>query len=192
VIQRRALAFSILFGMAAFGLASCGSDSTPSPVGPTPTPTPLPTPTTTPTLACNPAPPALYGFRLSVRESSGYRKVLAAKPLVANVDGYCGKVGFDPNQGFCATRPDGDPLLSACDAAAVGRAKDTGRPGPTWFYEGGPCTGNTAEQGCENHPSDQFLVIAKGAGEFAACAADAIAVDPDGSRCGVLSVPPLP
>jgi len=193
VIHRRVVAFPVLLGAALFGLARCGSDSNPSPVSPTPVPsTPAPTPTPVQPLACNPAPPPLYGFRLSIRDASGYRKTLAAKPLVTNADDYCGKVGFDPNQSFCATRPDSDPLLAACDAAAVGRAKDTGRPGPTWFYEGGPCTTNTAEQGCENHPSDQFLVIAKGSGEFAACAADAITVDPDGSRCGVIQVPPLP
>jgi hypothetical protein len=44
----------------------------------------------------------------------------------------------------------------------VGKAKDTGRPGPTWTKEDGTyCTG--PESGCENSPASQYqLWVYKG------------------------------
>jgi hypothetical protein len=108
---------------------------------------------------------------------------------VINDDEYCGVVGLGRDAGFCETRMADDPLRAACDAAAVGRASDTGRLGPTWFYEGGPCAQTGNEQGCENHETDQFLVYAKGHGQFEACAAQNIPFAPPGSRCGGLFLP---
>jgi len=172
-------------------LAGCGSDSTtPSTPGtPVPTATPAPTPTAS-ALTCNPTPPAIYGIRIAVVDAATYRKTLKATPLVANYDGYCGKVGFDPNQMYCTTRTDTDPARAACDAVAVGRAGDTGRMGPIWYWEGKACAQTGDQQGCENHPTDQFLAYAKGGGEYAACAAPNIPYEPDGgSRCGILQLP---
>lgn len=178
----------VLFGAAALAaLAGCGDDSSNPTTPPAPAPTVTPAPTPTPVSpACSPTPPALYGIQIKILNAGGYRKTLGATPLVANYDGYCGKVGFDPNQWFCTTRPDGDPSRAACDALAVGRSGDTGRFGPTWYWEGKPCAQTGDQQGCENHPTDQFLAYAKGSGEYAACAAPEIEFEPEGgSRCGV-------
>ncbi len=184
-------AMAVLLGAAALAaLVGCGGDSSSPVTAPTTTPTATPAPTPTPTtLVCNPTPPPLYGIAVTLRDASGYRKIIGARPIVANYDGYCGKVGFDPNQGFCDTRQDGDPARAACDAVAVGRSGDTGRYGPTWYYEGGPCAQTGDVQGCENHPTDQFLAYTKGGGEFAACAAASIPLDPEGNRCGVIQLP---
>jgi hypothetical protein len=168
-------------------LVGCGGESSSPVTPPTPTPTATPAPTPTP-LTCSPTPPPLYGIVVTLRDASGYRKIIGARPVVANYGEYCGKVGFDPNQGFCDTRPEGDPMRAACDALAVGRSGDTGRWGPTWYYEGGPCAQPGDAPGCENHPTDQFLAYAKGDGEFAACAAPSIELDPEGNRCGVIHI----
>jgi hypothetical protein len=185
------LVAALLGATALLALVACGSDatapSTPATPAPTATPGPGPTPSA---LTCNPTPPAIYGMRVTIRDASGYRKILGATPLVANYDGYCGKVGFDPNQWYCTTRTDDDPARAACDAVAVGRAGDTGRWGPTWYWEGQPCAQTGDQQGCENHATDQFLAYAKGGGEYAACAAPSIEVEPEGaSRCGVIQIP---
>jgi len=66
---------------------------------------------------------------------------------------------------------------------------DTGRYGPTWSYEGQPCRDQGLEPGCYHHAQNQFLVIARGTGEFAACAAEDAPVDPDeGARCGFIKI----
>jgi hypothetical protein len=176
---------AVLGACAVTGLVACGGDESPT-AAPTPAPTvaPTPTPTAAPTpVACFPTPPPLHGIKVRLVNSGGYKKTIGAEPLVANYDGYCGKVGFDPNQLFCTTRTADDPMKRACDAAAVGVAVDTKRPGPTWNYEGQACTSVGDQPGCENHESDQFLAYAKGRGIFEACAPAAL-VDPDGSRCG--------
>jgi len=169
-----------------------GSNPTPMPT-PTPVPTPVPTPPPTTTLVCNPSPPPLYGIQVKVIfESGGQRRTLDSRPRVINIDGYCGKAGFGTTDKFCWTRPEDDPQAAACDSLAVGRAGDTGRWGPTWFYNGRPCTATGTEPGCTNRADNQFLVDTRGDGEYAACAAPDIPLsqDPDrpGDRCGVCTI----
>ena len=71
-------------------------------------------------------------------------------------------------------------------------ATDTGRWGPIWTADGKPCTENNEVQGCQNHPGNQLLVIAKGEGLFSACAAPEIPLSTDsrrpGSRCGLCRI----
>lgn len=179
-------------------LAACGgggSSSNPTPVTPTPTPaaTPAATPTPISGPACDPTPPPLYGINVKVHiDSGGLRKTLDSRPRVINIDGYCGKAGFGASDKFCWTRPEGDPMATACDYMAVGRSAETGRYGPTWYYEGKPCTAQPGEIGCSNHPDNQFLLNIRGDGTYAACAADDIPLsqDPDrpGSRCGSCTI----
>jgi len=176
-------------------LPSCGGGggSNPTPVV---TPTPVPTPAATPTptsglpagMVCDPTPPPLYGITVKVHLDSGaLRKTLDSRPRVINIDGYCGKAGFGASDKFCWTRPEGDPQAEACDYLAVGRASDTGRWGPTWFWESKACTAGVGEIGCANHPDNQFLVNIRGDGTYEACAAADIPLsqDPDrpGTRC---------
>ena len=101
---------------------------------------------------------------------------------------YCEMAGF-ANGDFCYTRTEGGDLqMFACDAMAVGRALDTGRWGPTWYYNGKPCDAvGDATPGCRNHPDNQFLVIAKGPGEYAACANPSVPIV--GDRCGTFTIP---
>ena len=106
-----------------------------------------------------------------------------ATPLVYDLDNYCGRTGQDGD--FCFTRLNGDPQRDDCDRMAAGMAPDTGRYGPMWFFEGEPCRESVpeGETGCSNHPDNQFLAIAKGAGRVAACANDT-PVGANGDRCG--------
>jgi hypothetical protein len=162
-----------------------GSDSTP-PTTPTPGPTVAPTTNPPPVgpLSCDPTPPPLDSFRLKVHLDAGNKKTLDSTPIVLNVDNYCQSVGLDGD--YCLTRPEGHPERQDCDRMAVGIADDTGRYGPTWFYDGQPCHDLApGEDGCSNHPDNQFLVIAKGRAEVAACA------DPNGERiCGGCRIAP--
>ncbi len=173
-------------------LAGCGS-STPT-VSPTPapttTPTPAPTPTPTPAgivlpagMTCNPTPPPLWRMEISIHSDEGGRIILDSRPRVVNIDDYCHRVGLGSGK-FCDTRPEGNDQRVACDYLATGIATQTGRWGPNWIGEGKPCGAEFSN--CANHPTNQFLAIAKDKGEFQACAADNAPVDPDGVRCGVL------
>jgi hypothetical protein len=99
-------------------------------------------------------------------------------------ESYCAKVGFDWRAAFCDTRQEGNPQRPACDALVVGRATDTGRYGPTWEWDDRPCQAAETGQaeGCVNHGSNQFLVIARGEGELLACASNDWPAT--GARCG--------
>jgi hypothetical protein len=175
-------------------LAACGGGgggSSPTPVTTTTTTVPAATPPPASGLVCDPTPPPLYGINVRILfDSGGLRKTLDSRPVVINVDDYCKRAGFSANGRFCFTREEGDPQAEACDYLAVGRAGDTGRWGPTWFWEGKPCTAQTGsgEIGCSNHPDNQFLLNIRGDGTYEACAAPEIPLseDPDkpGSRCG--------
>ncbi len=190
-VQQAALA-----AIAVMALTGCGGGgSGPTPVvTPTPVATPIPTPTPVSNgLNCVPSPPPLYGIQVKVIfDSGGERRALDSRPQVINIDGYCGKAGFGDSDKFCFTRTEGDPMAEACDMLAVGRAGDTGRWGPTWSYNGGPCTAGPGENGCSNHDSNQFLVNTRGDGSYQACAAADIPLsqDPDrpGSRCGTCTI----
>ena len=195
-------AFIVASSVAALGatlvLAACGGGTEPSVVptpGASPTPIAGPTPTPSPVaqlprgMSCDPTPPPLYGLVLKVHNQPGSeRRTLDSRPVVINLDGYCEKAGFASSARFCFTRTEGDFQAEACDYLAVGRSPETGRWGPTWSYNGKPCTAAPGENGCTNHPDNQFLVNTRGSGEFEACVAADIALSqsPDlpGSRCG--------
>jgi hypothetical protein len=188
---------SLLLGIIpVFTVVGCGSNpSTPSSPPPTTLPvvtTPPPT-TLSPFLAqCGtPTPPALAGMKLKVHIDSGFKKQLDSKPLVANLDDYCGKVGFGSTVKYCETRPEGHLQREACDGLVVGKAKDTGRVGPTWTRNGSPCLppGDAGgDPGCVNL-DNQFLIIARGPGNYLACASEEWPMAADGSRCGGLEIP---
>jgi hypothetical protein len=189
MLKHAVLASAVAVG--ALRLAGCGAGSSPT-QGPTPpvaTPTPTPTPTPDsglpPGMTCNPTPPPLLRMQLKVHADSGDRKVLDSKPVVVNVDGYCDRVGFGSWK-FCDTRPEGDPQRGACDYLVAGKAEDTGRWGPTWFYETDLCAYFPDE--CANHPSNQFMAVAKGKGIYEACAAEGWPVADNGTRCGTIEI----
>ena len=195
MIRQSVLPFAAAIAMAAVFYA-CGSDAVTPPPPPPPTTTlTAPPPTTTPDFRAQcgePVPPPLYGMKVSVQLDNGFRKLVDSKPVVENTgrgnptDSYCGKVGFDWRAAFCDTRQEGNPQRGACDALVVGRASDTGRYGPTWEKDGKPCVeaGTATEEGCTNHSSNQFLVIARGYGDLLACASNEWPASGPGSRCG--------
>jgi hypothetical protein len=132
-------------------------------------------------------------MKLKIHINNGYRKQLDSKPIVANIDGYCGKAGFNPDARYCETRPEGNLQREACDALVVGKAEDTGKIGPTWTWDGNPCSavGDTGDKGGCVNMENQFLIVAKGPGEYLACASEDWPLsDPSsvlregGSRCG--------
>jgi hypothetical protein len=127
---------------------------------------------------------------MKYQQNQGRRKTLDATPQVVNTDDdYCGRTGQDGD--FCFTRLEGDPQRADCDMMAAGMASDTGRYGPTWFFEGGPCrdTVGEGESGCSNHPDNQFLVIAKGTGIVAACSND-VPTETGARVCGQCAINP--
>jgi hypothetical protein len=128
-----------------------------------------------------PFPPPLSRINVKVHSHQADRYVLDATPLVGPDGAYCARIGY-PDRSSCPVRPEGHPERQACEAALVGVAADTGRPGPTWSANGGACDG--ADHGgasCVNHSGNQYLALAYGAGTFRACAA--------GGVCGQVSLP---
>jgi hypothetical protein len=100
-----------------------------------------------------PYPPPISRFRCKVH-LKGEFYTLDSTPLVGPDAVYCHSVGFD-GQTICPVRPEGTPDRVACEDWRVGKAKDTGRPGPTWTQaDGSYCTG--PESGCQNHPDNQY------------------------------------
>jgi hypothetical protein len=178
--------FAFIAGLA---LAGCGSNPatpTPSPsptAVPTASPTPPPTTMPSPFGQCVPTPPPLYGIKATVHIDNGFKKVLDSRAVVGPDAAYCGT--YSTGGQYCSTAPEGDPRAVPCDILVIGNAKDTGRPGPTWTWNQKPCLpiGSNAGgiQGCENHPDNQFLVIARGSGSYNACAANGI--------CGGIDIP---
>jgi hypothetical protein len=108
-----------------------------------------------------------------------------SRPLVENIDRFCQRTGQSGK--FCFTRLEGDPQQADCDRMAMGMA-DTGRYGPTWSFDGEPCTDGGSDPGCYHHASNQFLVIVKGSGSVKACAADDVPVAAD--SCGGCKITP--
>lgn len=199
------LALSLAAGLVA---ASCGGDGkAPTqperlpnaaaliPAAPAPQPTPTPTPgavtddAPVPAIpggdaagSCGPPfPPQVSRVNVKLHGQQADRALLDATPLVGPDAAYCRQIGFTDGRSFCPVRPEGHPERQACEAARVGRASDTGRPGPTWSANGRPCDGADGPASCVNHPGNQYLAYAWGSGRFRACAASGV--------CGEISLP---
>ncbi len=173
---------------AAFGLAlvSCGSQESPTGVRPSAVPSPSASPTATSSssslpagMVCDPTPPPLLRLTIKIHAQEGNRTILDSKPLVPNIDNYCDRVGFG-NWKFCDTRPEGHPQRAACDYLVTGKAEN-GRWGPTWFLGMDNCGAKPEE--CADHPTEQFMTIAKKKGTYEACANEHVEVASNGERC---------
>jgi hypothetical protein len=153
---------------------------TPTPVlgAPAPKPTPTPEPGATPeptpspgaprdTGGCgDPLPFSLAHINVNVHQRGDSRWLLDSTPIVGPDAAYCAKIGFTDGRSMCPVRIEGHPERGACELYVTGRARDTGRPGPTWFVDGSLCTG---PPGCENHPENQYQVFAYQNGLYKAC-----------------------
>jgi hypothetical protein len=139
----------------------------PSP-GPGATPDPSATPSSpTDSGGCgDPLPSALAQVNVKVHQRGDNHWLLDSTPLVGPDVAYCAKIGFTDGRSHCPVRVEGNPEREACELYVTGRARDTGRSGPTWYVDGVPCTGRPQ---CENHPDNQYQVIAYKSGLYKAC-----------------------
>jgi hypothetical protein len=128
-----------------------------------------------------PTPPPLGRMAVGLLIVGNGRLILDSTPLVGPDAEYCKQIGFTDGRQFCPVRPEGNPERFACEAMIIGRARDTGRIGPTWSANGAPCNSGGSEPYCTNHPENQFLVFAVGSGTFQACASNGV--------CGAYRVP---
>jgi hypothetical protein len=93
---------------------------------------------------------------------------LDSTALVGHDIAYCASIGYTDGRSLCPVRKEDSPERLPCEEWRVGYAKDTGRVGPTWTFNGKYCTGK--ESGCENHPTNQHQLFAYVAGTFEVCA----------------------
>ena len=128
-----------------------------------------------------PLPPSVSRIAMKIHQSGAERVLLDSTPLVGPDAEYCRAIGFTDGRTVCPVRIEGSPERSACEALRVGRASDTGRPGPTWSANGKRCDGPDGGTACLNHSENQYLAWAYGSGTFRACAASGV--------CGELVVP---
>lgn len=127
-----------------------------------------------------PLPPAVSEVRVKVHLRGAEAWILDSTPVVGPDVEYCAKIGFTDGRSFCAVRPEGHPQRASCELYAVGRAKDTNRPGPTWYHDGGFCRGRSS--GCENNPENQYLLNTWASGSYKACAANGVCGEVDVDR----------
>jgi hypothetical protein len=156
----------------------------------TPTPTPSPDagqPSPSPatggegaTECGQPLPPPISTFNVNVHLRGTENWLLDSTPIVGPDLAYCKTIGFTDSRSYCPVRPEGNPQRSACELYAVGRAKDTNRPGPTWYLNGHFCTGKAS--GCENNGDNQYQLNTYVSGTFRACAASGVCGEVDVQR----------
>jgi hypothetical protein len=147
---------------------------TPTPESTDPSPSPSPTPSAGEgATACgDPLPPAVSRIVVNVHLRGSERWILDSTPLVGPDVDYCRKIGFTDSRSYCPVRPEGHPQRSACELYVVGRAKDSGRAGPTWYRDGRFCTGRPS--GCENNGDNQYLLDVYLGGTYQACASNGV------------------
>jgi hypothetical protein len=102
-----------------------------------------------------PYPPVVTRFNCKVHIRGPEYYTLDSTPIVGPDWEYCALIGYTDGRSLCAIRVEGAPDRAACENWRVGKAQDTGRPGPTWRKEDGSfCTGPAS--GCQNHPDTQY------------------------------------
>jgi hypothetical protein len=152
----------------------------PAPAPPAPTPDATPTPPPNASGCGNPLPSEVARMNTKIHIRGANRWTLDTTPLVGPDKEYCRKIGFTDGRLFCAIRPEGASDRVACETYAVGTAKDTGRPGPTWYRNDKLCTGE--DSGCENHEDNQYLLYVYKGGRYKACTRDGVCGDVDADR----------
>jgi hypothetical protein len=160
------------------------------PTAPAPQPTATPTPGSEPdpdpapaipgggggsSASCGePLPPPISRMNVKLHGQGGDRSLLDSTPIVGPDADYCKRIGFTDGRTLCPVRVEGHPERQACETLRVGRASDTGRPGPTWTANGRRCSGPDGGTSCMNHQDNQYLVWAYGSGTFRACTASGV------------------
>jgi hypothetical protein len=112
-----------------------------------------------------PYPPPVTRFNCKVHLKSNEFYTLDSTPIVGPDMDYCALIGYTDSRSLCPVRPEGAPDRVACENWRVGKAKDTGRVGPTWRKaDGSFCTG--PESGCANHPDNQYQLFTYRSGTY--------------------------
>ena len=102
-----------------------------------------------------PYPPPVTRFNCKLHIKSPEYYTLDSTPIVGHDAEYCAAIGYTDGRSLCPVRPEGAPDREACENWRVGKAQDTGRPGPTWRKaDGSFCTGPAS--GCQNQPDRQY------------------------------------
>jgi hypothetical protein len=158
---------------------------TPTPSSsPEPSPEPSPSPTSGPPEgagACgSPLPPELSAINVKVHLRGADAWTLDSTPLVGPNATYCAQIGYTDGRSMCPVRPEGNPEREACELYVTGRAKDTGRAGPTWYFNGSFCAGPA--RGCENHPENQYQLLVYTGGVFRACGKNGVCGEVNADR----------
>jgi hypothetical protein len=116
-----------------------------------------------------PYPPPITRFNVYVHGRGPTYYTIDSTPIVGPDKSYCIKVGFVDGRTLCPVRAEGWPDRAACENWRVGRARDTGRFGPTWTnHKDELCTGPASN--CSNHPDNQYDVLVYKSGKVTACA----------------------
>ena len=115
-----------------------------------------------------PYPPPVTRFACRVYMHAPEYHTVDATPKVGPNTAYCTSIGF-PRDSICPIRGEGAEDRAACENWRVGRAKDTGRYGPTWTNGNGEaCTGS--DSNCSNTPDNQYQVRVYRSGKMHASA----------------------
>jgi hypothetical protein len=110
-----------------------------------------------------PYPPPITRWECKVHVP-GPNTVLDSTPKVGPDWVYCAAAGFTDGRSICAVRPHGAPDREACENWRVGKARDTGQPGPTWTRDGAFCTGPAS--GCERIQGAPYGLLAYEGGTY--------------------------
>jgi hypothetical protein len=127
-----------------------------------------------------PYPPPVTRLNCKVHTKGPEYFTLDSTPIVGHDLAYCTQMGYT-GISLCPVRPYGWADKEACENWRVGKAQDSGRPGPTWRRDGQFCTGK--DSGCLNHPDNQYglwAYTAKPGGVYTVTAANGASctVDP--------------
>jgi len=111
-----------------------------------------------------PYPPPVSRFNCKVHIKTKEYYSLDSTPLVGPAPAYCASVGY-PDRATCPVRLEGAVDRVACENWRVGKAKDTGKPGPTWTKaDGSYCTG--PDSGCQHHPDNPYKLLTYRGGSY--------------------------
>jgi hypothetical protein len=116
-----------------------------------------------------PYPPPITRFNAKVHLQAPDFVTLDSTALVGPDVAYCTEIGYTDGRALCPVRIEGDPERKPCEEWAVGKARDTGRYGPTWTLDSQYCRG-LAVNGCANHPDNQYALLASKGGSYVVCA----------------------
>lgn len=114
-----------------------------------------------------PYPPPIHDFAAKVHIWGPGFVTLDSTPQVGPDVVYCMNAGYTDGRAYCAVRAEHGPEREACENWRVGRAEDSGRFGPTWYFRGQHCTGQAS--GCQNHPDNQYGLFAWENGLYVMC-----------------------